>query len=67
MKKPSCLLVILYGMCAVVWTVKVILEVANHTNIVPGFWIVLDVLCAVLWIANFVVNLKRYLSNKEEQ
>ena len=67
MKKPSGLFVIIFGVCAVLWTVKVIFEITNPINIVPGFWFVLDVLCAVLWITAFVVNLKRYLSNKEEQ
>ena len=67
MKKAGGVSVILYGMCAVIWTIRVILDVVNHTVYVPGFSFVLNVLCAVLWIACFVVNLKRYLSNKEEQ
>ena len=67
MKKPGCISVIMYGACAVLWTIKVILDVVNQTNYVPGFWFVINVICAVLWIACFVVNLKRYLSNKEEQ
>ena len=67
MKKPSVFVVILYGACAVMWTIIVIRDIVNHTVYVPGFGFVLNVLCAVLWIACFVVNLKRYLSNKEEQ
>lgn len=67
MKKPSGLVVILYGLCAVMWIIIVIRDIVNHTVYVPGFSFVLNVLCAVLWIACFVVNLKRYLSNKEEQ
>ena len=67
MKKAGCVSVILSGMCAVIWTIRVILDIVNHTVYVPGFGFVLNVLSAVLWIACFVVNLKRYLSNKEEQ
>ena len=66
MKKPSRLTVILYGVCAVIWTIRVILEVAYQTYNDSVFWFVLNVLCAVIWIAAFVVNLKRYRANQED-
>jgi len=67
MKKPSRLTVILFGTCAVIWTIRAILEVVYQTYNDSVFWFTLNVLCAVIWIAAFVVNLKRYRSNKEEQ
>ena len=66
MKKPSRLTVILYGVCAVIWTIRAILEVAYQTYKDSVFWFVLNVLCAVIWIAAFVVNLKRYRANQED-
>ena len=66
MKKPSSLIVAMYGACAVIWTIKVILDVANGIVYIPGFQFVLNVACMVLWIACFVVNMKRYLSDEEE-
>ena len=67
MKKPSMFVVILYGACAVMWTIQVIRDIVNQTVYVPAFSVVLNVLCAGVWIACFVVNLKRYLSNRDEQ
>ena len=67
MEQPRRLTVILFGACAVIWTIRVILEVVYQTYNDSVFWFVLNVLCAVIWIAAFVVNLKRYRSNKDEQ
>ena len=67
MKQPRRLTVILFGACAVIWTIRAILEVVYQTYNDSVFWFVLNVLCAVIWIAAFVVNLKRYRSNKDEQ
>ncbi len=64
MKKPSRMTVILVGMCAVIWIIRAIFDVVYRTynDSVLGF--VLIVLCAVIWIVAFVVNLKRYRSDK---
>ena len=67
MKKPSRFSLVLYGACAVLWIIKVIGDIVNQTVYVPGSLFVLNVLCAVMWVVCFVVNLKRYLSNQEEE
>lgn len=64
MNKPTRLTVAIFGACAVIWTIRAILEVVYQTYNYSVFWFVLNVLCAVIWIAAFVVNLKRYRSNK---
>lgn len=66
MKKSSRLTVILLGVCAVIWTIRAILEVVYQTYNDFVFRFILNVLCAVIWIVAFAVNLKRYRSNKEE-
>ena len=66
MKKLSRLTVILYAMCAVLWTIRAILEVLYQTYNDSMFRFVLNILCAVIWIAAFIVTLKRYRSNKED-
>lgn len=66
MKKVSRLSVMLYALCAVIWTIRAILEVAYKTYNNSVFWFVMNMLCAVLWIGVFIVNLKRYRSNKDE-
>ena len=66
MKNPSRLTVILFGMCAVIWTIRAILEVAHQTYNYSVFGFVVNVLCAVIWIALFVVTLKRYRANQED-
>ena len=67
MKKQRLFSLVLYGACAVIWVIKVIGDIVNQTIYVPGSWFVINVICAVMWILCFVVNLKRYLSNQEEQ
>ena len=66
MKKTSRLSVILYALCAVIWTIRAILEVVYETYDYSIFLFVLNILCAILWIVAFIVNLKRYRSNKDE-
>ncbi len=67
MKKSSRLTVILFGICAVIWTIRAILDVVYRTYSDTVFWFILNILCAIIWIAAFVINLKRYRSNKGEQ
>ena len=67
MKRTNQFVVIASGACAVIWVIKVILDVVNETIYDPSYWIVVNILCAALWIACFVVNLKRYLSDQNEQ
>ena len=66
MKKTSGISVILCAFCAVIWTIRAILEVLYKTynDSIWGFG--LNILCAVLWIAAFILNLKNYRSNKDE-
>lgn len=54
---------ILAGICAVIWTVRAILEIIFQTYRSSVFWFVLNLLCAVLWIVSFLVNFKRYRSS----
>lgn len=65
MKKPR-FIVILHGICAVLFTVNAILEIFFKTHDDSVFRFVLNILCAVLWNVLFFVNLKRYCSNKDE-
>lgn len=58
--------VILYAVCAVLWTVRAILEVIYKTYNDSVFLFVLNILCAAVWILAYVVNLKRYRSGKEK-
>ena len=66
MKKTSLLAVILYGLCAVIWTVRVVLEVVYQTYTYSIPWFILNVFCAIIWTVGFVLNLKRYRAQKEE-
>lgn len=65
MKKSGQLSVTLYALCAVLWTIRAILEVAHKTYNDSVFWFVMNLLCAAVWIVAFLVNLKRYRSNKD--
>lgn len=50
MKKVSGLSVILYALCAVIWTFRVILDIADQTYSHSVFLFVLDILCAVVGV-----------------
>ena len=66
MKKVSKMSVILFRLCAVLWTVRVILDVIykTYSNSISTF--VLNILCAVIWTAAFIANYKRYSSDKDK-
>ena len=67
MKKTSLAAVILVGLAAVLWTIRVVLEIVLKTYNESVFLFVLNVLCSVVWIVSFIVNLKRYRSNRENK
>lgn len=67
MKKTSLTAVILVGLAAVIWTIRAVLEIVLKTYNESVFLFVLNVLCSVVWIVSFIVNLKRYRSNRENK
>lgn len=67
MKKTSLVAVILVGLAAVIWTIRAVLEIVLKTYNESIFLFVLNVLCSVVWIVSFIVNLKRYRSNRENK
>lgn len=67
MKKTSLAAVILVGLAAVIWTIRVVLKIVLKTYNESVFLFVLNVLCSVVWIVSFIVNLKRYRSNRENK
>ena len=67
MKKTSLAAVMLVGLAAVIWTIRVVLEIVLKTYNESVFLFVLNVLCSVVWIVSFIVNLKRYRSNRENK
>ena len=67
MKKTSLAAVILVGLAAVIWTIRVVLEIVLKTYNESVFLFVLNVLCSVVWMVSFIVNLKRYRSNRENK
>ncbi len=67
MKSPKLGTVILYGLCAVVWTVRVILGVVYKEYNDSVIFFVLNILCAVIWIAAFIKWLIKYRSNSDKE
>lgn len=66
MKKISRLNLILFGSCAVIWTIRAVLEAVHQTYQDSVFWFVMNMLCAVLWIAAFIVNMYRYRAQNSQ-
>lgn len=65
-KKVSYTTVILNGLCAFIFTVRAILEVICQTYYDSIFWFVVNIICAILLIIVFAVNLNRYRTSKKE-
>ena len=67
MKENSILSVIFFGLCAVIWSVKAICELADMPYPTTNFLLVLDVVCAICWIAAFIVQLIKYIKSGKEE
>ena len=66
MKKPKRTTLALYGLCAVIWTFRIILSIVyQEYNYAFGFF-VLNILTALLWIAAFIKWTLKYRSDKDK-
>ena len=60
-KKPvPILLPILYWTCAVIWSINVGLHFYHDTFDFASFRVMLDIACALLWIAAAIIQTIRY-------
>ena len=67
MKKKSVLAtVILCGICAIVWCVRIGLDIVYKTYNTSVLGCLLTILCAIIWIVAFILNLRKYRSPEEE-
>lgn len=57
MKKLSVTTAVLCGICAILWTVKVVLEITLSVFSVNPFVFILDIACAIIWTCVFVVQI----------
>ena len=60
------LALILYAVCAGIWTVRAVLEIAYQTYKESVLWFVLALLCAIVWIAAAIAQYRKYRSNKDK-
>ena len=67
MKKISLLSVVLFGLCAVIWTIKAIYKVISMPYPTTPFLLFSDVVCAICWIVAFIIQLKRYTKFKNKE
>lgn len=66
-KRISLASVLLFGAGAVLWTIRVVLDIAFRTFEESTVFFVVDLLGLVVWCAAFFTNLRRYRSNDEEK
>ncbi len=67
MSKVSLLTVILACVNAIFWTFKFVFDFVNHRYQDSNFSLILGVICALIWILSFIVNYRRYHSNKDDK
>ena len=66
MKKPKRITLVLYGLCAVIWSLRVIIGVMYKEYDYSFGFLILNVLAALVWIAAFVKWMLKYRSKKDE-
>lgn len=54
------LAVIACALAALIWSVRVIIEVVHQLYNESVFLLCVDVLCAVIWIVAFAIQLRKY-------
>ena len=64
MKISKLTAVILYGVCAVIWTIRAIVGIVVREYDGSLFIFILNILCAVIWIVAFVIQLHTYRTKK---
>ncbi len=66
MKKPKRITLVLCGLCAVIWTLRVMAGVVYKEYDYSFGLFILNVLTAFIWIAAFVKWMLKYHSGKDE-
>lgn len=66
MKEPKRITLVLYGLCAVIWTIRAILGVVYKEYDYSFGFFILNVLTALIWIAAFVKWMLKYRSRIDE-
>ena len=66
MKKPKRVTLVLYGLCAVIWSLRVIIGVVRKEYDYSFGSFMLNALTALIWIAAFVKWMCKYRSQKDE-
>ena len=67
MKDKSKTTLILSGLCAALWTLRVVVDLFAAGNSEPAYYLLINALCAGAWIASFVIRLKRYRTEKKSE
>lgn len=66
MKKPKLSTVILYGLCAVIWIIRVIVGIIYKEFDDSVWFLILNVVCAIIWVFAFIKWLIRYHADANE-
>ena len=67
MEKPKKITVILYGVCAVIWILRVVFEEIEKEYHDSIFFFVINILCAVLWSGAYIKWFRLFrLNNKQK-
>ena len=66
MKKPKVYTLILYGLCAVAWTLRVVFGIINKEYDSDSVFFILNVLITLIWIAALIRWTMKYRSEKGE-
>lgn len=64
MKNPKRHTLVLYGLCTLVWTLRVIVGIADKEYDYDSVFFLLNVLTAFIWVAAFIRWMIKYRSEK---
>lgn len=65
MKKSKDATLVIYGACALIWTILTLMKIPRYTQDNSIILLILNAACAVLWIVAFVIRYRELRRNQQ--
>lgn len=65
MKKPKDSVLVIYGACALIWTILTLTKIPRYMEDNSIILLILNAVCAVLWIVAFVLRYRELRRNQQ--
>lgn len=65
MKKPKDPTLVIYGACALIWTILTLMKIPGYMQDNSIILLILNAVCAVLWIIAFMLRYRELRRNQQ--